>query len=216
MPDKSLPALIALTVTVLFGLPGQVLATTVDCYPTTDPDLRPPTGHVDMWAAVDQSDSAYHLFSYTIRRGYSEYDEVSYPLQNGFCFFDVPELARPAIACTLYYYQTGHQGSAGLRVNWMYGTEGTSFNWPPDSIPAFWYAWNDTVIVATDVSHSTDNAWYAVPLTTEGRQKINDIGYGSGGGPLLTGWTYRDFVDGTYAEVAGFGSGYEPRIHVVY
>jgi hypothetical protein len=209
--DRILQVLLASAIVLLVGVPGQARASTVDC--TVTALLRPPSGHVDMWAAVDLSDSAYHLSSTTITRGYYDEDGRCYPLQNGFCFFRVPDFEGVATACTLHYYQSAHQNSPSLSVNYMYDV-GPTFSWPRDTVPAFWYAWNDTIIIATDVAHTTDG-WYAVPLTSQGRQVISDLG-SRGGGTLYTGWTYRNLVDGTYADVAGSGSGYEPYIHVVY
>jgi hypothetical protein len=205
---RTLPALCVLVLIMLVGVPGQARATTWNC-PVTG---NRPTGHVDMWANIWKSDSAYEWHTPEITRGYYEEDGRCYPLQNGYCNLQIPYLDRPAIACTLYYYQTGHQGSASLRVNYMYEGQG---NWPPSDTGLFWYAWNDTITVATDSTRTNDNCWCAVPLTSEGRQVLNNLASCSGG-ILYTGWTDHDFVDGDYTDVAGSGSGYAPYIHIVY
>jgi hypothetical protein len=209
--NRVLLMLLTSAIILLVGVTGQARASTVDCLVATG--IRAPTGHVDMWADIWKSDSAYQKYVTVITRGYYEEDGRCYPLQNGFCVFAIPYLDRPATACTLYYYQTAHQGSASLRVNYMYEIAGS---WPPSDTALFWYAWNDTVVVATDSTHTNNNNWYVVPLTSQGRQAISDIGYTNGGGALCTGWTDHDFVDGDYTDVAGAGSGYAPYIRVVY
>jgi hypothetical protein len=208
--NRALLVLLTSATILLVGVPGQACATTWDCQVANIPV---PSGHVDMWADIWKSDSAYQQDTFVITRGYYEEDGRCYPLQNGYCDFAIPHLDRPVIACTLYYYQAEHQGSASLRVNYMYELEGA---WPPSDTDLFWCAWNDTIVVATDSTHTNDDNWYVVPVTSEGRQAINTLRAGALGGTLYTGWTDHDFVDGDYTDVAGFRSGHAPYIRVVY
>jgi hypothetical protein len=211
MSYRLLPVLLALATIMLVGVPGQACAGTFDC---TVANLTGPTGHIDMWSGVYTIDSAYHRYNPVITRGYYDKDGRCYPLQNGFGAFYVPHFDTTGNipACTLYYYQSAHSGSADLRVNWAYEVS----RWPTADDILFWAAWDDTPIIATDGTHTTDGAWYAVPLTSEGCGVIADLGSRpSSGEYLYTGWTYHGFVDGTYTDVAGAGN-CAPYIHVVY
>ncbi len=177
-----LPALCVLALIVLVGVPGQARASTLDCTVLGGSQF---SGHVDMWSGVYTIDSAYHRYSPVITRGYHELDSRCYPLQNGFCGFYIPYFdANGNIpACTLYYYQSDHSGSASLRVNWMYDV----LAWSPNDTLLFWAAWNDTLVLATDSTRTTDGAWYKVPLTSEGCGVIGDLGARIGGQNLYTG-----------------------------
>ncbi len=147
-------ALGVLAATMLIGVPAQAYAGTFDC---TVANVRTPTGHVDMWSGYYTIDSAYALYSPVITRGYYELDGRCYPLQNGFCVFYVPHFDTTGNipACTLYYYQSAHNGSASLQVNWMYQIQ----SWLPDLSDLFWAAWDNTYVIATDSTHTTDGAW---------------------------------------------------------
>jgi hypothetical protein len=127
---------------------------------------------------------------------------------NGFCTFVVPDFENfgGTPVCSLFYYQSAHNGSADLRVNWLYDIA----TWDPGDEDLFWAAWDDTLIVATDVAQGT-NGWHVVALTPAGCAQV----LASVGENLITGWTYRSMVSGTYADVTGSGAN-APYIKVVY
>jgi hypothetical protein len=208
---RTLPALCVLALILLVGVPGQARASTVRC--SLETAKLPSTCHIDMWARIDRSESLHHFFDPTITRGYYDNAGRPYPLQNGVSLFRVPHFAGVATSATLYYHQSAHQNSASLRVNYLY--DAGALSWPADSVAMFWAAWNDTIIIATDVAHTTDG-WYSVSLTSQGLQVIDNLGHDSEGGTLFTGWTYRGFDNGTYADVDGAGGNYEPYIDVEY
>jgi len=198
------------------GLPSNdVHAATVaveSCYVGSDTLL---TGHVDWYEGEPRIWDRYSLTFGTITRGYYYYSALqpnrAYPRQNGFCHFYVPSFTPPSgevLACTLYYYQSAHSGSANLVVKWLPSIE----SWPLlDSDSLFWLIWNSTDIVAVDTYHAGDNTWYKVPLTSAGRMAV----LACSGGSLVTGWVYPDSTNGTYADVSGVGAN-APYIKVWY
>jgi hypothetical protein len=149
-----------------------------------------------------------------------------YPRKNGYCAFSIPGFnwTGDLPACTLFYYQSAHNGFPDLRVNAWYPTY-----WPPgdeDDQTYFMSIWNSTETVATDGTHANDNDWYKVPLTYWATCAIADSGskyYGIGGGAsavFYTGWIYPGYsvnhgVNGWYTDVSGSGD-YKPYIKVVY
>jgi hypothetical protein len=181
------------------------------------------TGHVDWYQGELAVWDYYDLAFFTITRAYNCYPgdpDRAYPRKNGFCIFQIPHficLSTPA--CTLYYYQENHSGSASLLVNsWTLGELET---WPPlDTNPVlnylFWRICNSYDTVATDITHATDRCWYKVPLTAKACAAIRDSAAIQGSYTLFhTGWVYRDSVDGTFTDVSGY-SDHPPFIRVVY
>lgn len=148
---------------------------------------------------------------------------INWPHINGFCIFTIPhfEALGGVVACTLYYYQTAHSGSASLLVNsWTYGQMAA---WPPypptDSVLnlLYWQIWNSNDTVATDITHTTDNCWYKVAVTPEAYNAIADTAAAyQGFGLFKTGWVYRDSVDGTYTDVTGYDLDHPPVIRIWY
>jgi len=216
------------------GLPDNVVhaATTHTVYCYSEGDW--PTGHID-WYQGELSIWDYYVWGYpTITRAFDyyqyptqppSYDTMrAYPRKNGYCVFNIPGFnwSGDLPACTLYYYQSAHNGSPDLLVNaWV------PDNWPPgggNNQICFWRIWNSTDTVATDVTHANDNCWYKVPLTYWARCAIADSGsyhYGAGGSAIFyTGWIYPSYsashgVRDSYTDVSG-SSGYRPYIKVVY
>ena len=180
---------------------------TTYCYVHENQSL---TGHID-WFQTNQMSSYYVRSTPLITRGYTDSAGLAHPLTNGFCTFVVPyfESSGGAPVCSLFYYQSSYSGSADLRVNWLYSIT----LWDPGDEALFWAAWDDTLIVATDVAQST-NGWHAVPLTAAGCAVVEEL---AADGPknMIAGWTYRGFVSGTHADVTGSGAN-APYIKVVY
>ena len=190
------------------GLPNNgvraAMVRTTYCYVNTDTSK---TGHVD-WYQTGLMSEYYVRTIPLIKRGYTDSAGLQHPRMNGFCTFDVPEFESPSMApvCTLFYYQSAHNGSADLRVNYLYDIP----RWNPTDGALFWAAWDDTLIVATDVAQGTDG-WHKVALTGAGCGKVLE----RGGLTMLTGWTYRGSTSGTYADATGSGDN-APYIKVVY
>jgi len=148
---------------------------------------------------------------------------ITWPHKNGFCIFTIPhfEATGGIVACTLYYFQSAHSGSASLLVNsWPWGQMAA---WPPspptDSVLnlLYWKIWNSNDTVATDSTHATDGCWYKVPLTPEAYTAIADTAaayqvYGF----FKTGWVYRGAVDGTFTDVTGYDLDHPPFIRIWY
>jgi len=222
MSYRLLPALVVLAIVTLsgcrepVGLPStDVHAATVaveSCYVGSDTFL---TGHVDWYQGELKIWDSYSLTCGTITRGYYYYSALqpnrAYPRQNGFCHFYVPDFEPSAgmvLACTLYYYQSAHNGSANLVVKWLSAIEG----WPLfDAESLFCLISNSTDTIAVDTYHASDNTWYKVPLTPAGCMAVLACREGS----LVTGWVYPGSANGTYADVSGYGAN-APYIKVWY
>jgi len=140
-------ALIALIITISVGckepvgLPDDTAhaAATYTIYCTVAADTAL-TGYVSVWSGLMTIDSAHQAYFDKIRRGYYEEDDRWYPRMNGFCTFEVPHFdTRVTPACTLIYYQSAHNGSADLLVDWLYGIGSA----PYDYDAVFWAAWDD-------------------------------------------------------------------------
>jgi hypothetical protein len=243
MSYKPLLALFAPAIVMLVGcnqpagLPDNVVhaatTQTAYCYVSDDPY---PTGHID-W---DQGqfpiwdDYVWDYQDPTIKRAFDYYQNPTqpptydtmraHPRKNGFCRFAIPGFnwTGDLPACTLFYYQSAHNGSPALLVNaWV------PDNWPPGDSnyqAYFWRIWNSTDTVATDSTHTNDGSWYKVPLSYWARCAIADSGseyYGTENyADFYTGWIYPSYspshgVNGWYTGVSG-SSGYEPYIKVVY
>jgi len=202
-------ALIALAVIIPLGLPnGRVYAVHVDTIGVGGSTLN---GHVDWYQGQYAIYDFYVRTTPLIERGYTEIQDRARPRMNGFSTFEVPyhSDAGGIPSCTLHYYQAAHSGSADLRVNYLYDIT----YWSPSDNDLFWAAWNDTITIATDDAQSTDG-WHTVALTLAGNTQVGTMA-ASGGGNLITGWTYRDSVSGTYADVTGSGQN-APFIVAVY
>ncbi len=191
------------------GMPNRNMhaaSTVVDtCFVAADTSL---SGHVD-WYQTGLMSEYYTRSIPLIKRGYVDSAGLQHPRINGFCTFEVPyfDPGGNIPECTLYYYQSAHNGSADLRVNYASSID----DWGGTSDGTlFWATWNDEPIVATDAAQSSDG-WHAVPLTSEGCGAVLE----KAGGELLTGWTYRGNVSGTYADVTGAGAN-APFIVFVY
>jgi hypothetical protein len=144
-----------------------------------------------------------------------------YPRDNGYCVFNVPHFnAISTPVCTLHYYQSYHNRSANLLVNkwepldyWGPGNQS-------DNSYCFFAIWNSHDTVATDAAHTTDGAWYKVPLTQMACAAILDTSaaHSDGTGKFWTGWVYPGSVDSTYTDARGV-DGYDdhpPFIKVYY
>ncbi len=189
------------------------LATTAQAtnwYPESLPVSDNHTGYFGYYQGVNLVEDSVHFSpGDPIRWGYwiAPFTPVRpYPRDNGYCVFSVPHFnAISAPICTLYYYQSYHNGSADLLVNMW--TPIDNF-WPPqqqsydEDFFRILYSY-DTV--ATDSPHSTDGVWYTVPLTQKACAAILDtsVAY-PGGGTFCTGWVYPDSVDGTYTDARGY------------
>jgi hypothetical protein len=213
------------------GLPKQVhTATTQTVYCTTN--INSPTGHIDWFQDKQAIWGWYEVHYATITRAFNYYQPPldtnrAYPRRNGFCVFTIPHFDCPSgtPACTLYYYQESHYGSADLVVNgWRLPEE--EMVWPP--WPAQWYyddmfwaIWNSTDTLATDSTHTNDDCWYKVPLTAEACEAIADSGAIEDHSVVLfTGWIHPSYaanhgVDGWFTDVSGSGAN-PPFIKVVY
>lgn len=211
MSNRLLLVLALLAVIVPLGLPnGRAYAIHVDTIRVGGLGLN---GHVDWYQGELAIWDYYVRTTPTIKRGYTEVNGRACPRMNGFCTFEVPyhDPMSGAPSCELHYYQSAHNGFADLRVNWLYDIT----YWNPSDNDLFWAIWNDTVIVATDNAQS-DDGWHTVALTGSGNSRVGLIAANSpSGGTLLTGWSYRNSVDGTYADVTGSGQ-YAPYIVAVY
>jgi hypothetical protein len=145
-----------------------------------------------------------------------------YPRDNGYCVFHVPYFnAISTPICTLYYYQADHSGSANLLVNMW---ENPLDHWAPgnqsENDSCYFSIWNSHDTVATDTPHSTNGAWYKVPLTQMACAAILDtaVAYQNGQGKFWTGWVYPGSVDGTYTDARGYDgyNNHPPFIRVWY
>jgi len=228
-------ALIALIITISVGcrepvgLPSRdvrvATSRPVSCYPAANIE----TGHIDWYKGVDRIwDSYSWSWASPITRAYHCYPgdpDRAYPRKNGYCIFTVPHFVdgsgNPATCvCTLYYYQTGHSGSASLEVNTWEQSVGAT--WPPGSQTDcnyyFWAIWNSSDVIATDSTHAADSCWYGIPLDSSACVAIAETAYAypNGDGLFRTGWVYRDSVDGTYTDVAGYDYVHPPFIRVWY
>jgi len=232
---RVLPALCALAVIMLVGCnqpPGlpnnRVRAATVQmesCYVAANVQ----SGHIDWYQGVRTIWDHYDWSYPTITRAHywAPYispppsPRIAWPHTNGYCVFTIPhfEAVNGVVACTLYYYQTAHFGSADLLVN---SWDNPLTTWPPaenDSILnlLYWQIWNSYDTVAYDGAHGTDNCWYKVALTPDGYNAIADTAAAyPGGGTFNTGWVYRGSVDSTYTDVAGYDLDHPPFIKIWY
>lgn len=227
-------ALIALVITISVGCKepagfpsNRVHAATTrvqTCYVSNTPQ----SGHVDWYQGYGGLlYDHYGLSWYTITRAHYlapvSPPRIAWPHKNGFCVFTVPHFvaAGGVVACTLYYYQADHSGSASLLVNsWVDTLE----SWPPTQYDTtalnilYWEIWNSNDTVATDITHATDGCWYKVAVSPAAAAAIADTAAAyQDYGFFRTGWVYRDSVDGTYTDVSGYdGNGYEPYIKIWY
>jgi len=222
MSYRLLPVLLALAITMLagckepIGLPSNdVHAATVaveSCYVASDDTSL--TGHVDWYEGPSKIWDFYSRTYGTITRGYYQMSGRAYPRQNGFCHFYVPDFEPSTgmvLACTLYIYQSAHNGSADLIVKWLPDIRTWSGGGGLDDDSLYWLIWNGTDTVAVDTYHASDNTWYKVPLTPAGCMAV--LACREGG--LVTGWVYPGSTHGTYADVSGCGA-YAPYIKVWY
>jgi hypothetical protein len=244
MSCKPLLAFLALATVMLVGChePAGVAndvhaATTVTLYVTTD-NFMLPCGHIDWYQGelAIWDGYSYNPYDSTIRRAFNYYPNPTnpptydtmraYPRKNGHCVFRIPGFdANGLPACTLFYYQSAHIGSADLVVKTFLPKD----HWPPlymipDFQEDFWREWNSTDTVATDSTRTSDGYWYKVPLTDWACQAIADSGaeyYGTENwANFYTGWIYPSYnpshgASGSYTDVSG-SSGYAPYIKVVY
>lgn len=238
---RLMPALCALAIIMMTGckqpagVPSDVhTATTHTLYITTD-GVMAPCGRINWYQGWDEElQKVWEWYTYTngtIKRAFNYYQppldtNCAYPRSNGHCVFKIPGFLSMGgtPACTLFYYQTAHSGSAGLAVTAWWEV----IRWPPvyeeDQQTAFWAEWNSTDTVATDSTRATDNCWYAIPLSNWAIGAIVDSGatyYGTENYAFFyTGWVYPTYManhgeDGWYTDVSG-SSGYAPYIKVVY
>jgi hypothetical protein len=212
------------------GLPSNnVRAATTwpeSCYVTANVQ----SGHFD-WYQGEQSiqDTFDWFWGSPIRRAYDCYPrdpDRAWPRKNGYCIFTVPHFTtvgggQATCVCTLYYYQTGHSGSASLSVT-SWGSQ-TGADWPPASQQdrsSYYWAIANGVVIATDNAHATDSCWYKIPLSTAACAAIAETSfvYQDGDGLFRTGWVYPDSVNGTYTDVRGHDgySNHAPFIRVWY
>jgi hypothetical protein len=167
------------------------------------------SGHVD-WFQTGQINSYYVTSFDVIRRGYADSAGLAHPRMNGFCTFEVPHFESDGTpACTLFYYQSAHNGSADLCVSWL-NEIGVA---PYDYAEVFWNAWNSTYEVTSDDAQS--DGWHAVPLSEWACGKIAEAGAKPYGDPLIMGWKYSGSTNGTYADVVFRGAN-ATYIKVVY
>jgi len=179
---------------------------TTYCYVAEDTVL---SGHVD-WYQTGQINSYYDTCYDVIRRGHTDSAGLAHPRMNGFCTFEVPHFEpEGALACTLFYYQSAHSGSADLYVSWL-NQIGVA---PYDYVQVFWNAWSSSYEVASDNAQS--DGWHAVPLSDWACRKIAAAGAKPYGDPLITGWRYTGSTSGTYADVVYRGAN-ATYIKVVY
>ncbi len=124
--QKSLLALTALVVITLVGCRepvgltnDRVRAATVEmesCYVTGNTYC----GHVDWYQGFFGRLWDHYGFGFTLTRAHNWYPisppTIAWPHKEGFCIFTVPhfEASGGVVACTLYYYQTSHSGTASL------------------------------------------------------------------------------------------------------
>ena len=228
-------ALIALAIVMLvgckepIGIPGNdVRVATVQmesCYVAGNIY----SGHVDWYQGLYGGLYDHYDFDWgTITRAHDYLPLrpplITWPHKNGFCLFTIPhfEASGGIVACTLYYFQTAHSGSASLLVNgWTWGQVAS---WPPSCPPTdsflnllYWQIWNSNDTVATDSTHATDDSCYKIALDDAVSAAIADSAAAQGGGLLKTGWVYRGSEDGTYTDVSGYdGYDHEPYIKIWY
>jgi hypothetical protein len=193
------------------GLPGNdVHVATVRTLYCTVQSTQNLSGYVDYYQGLN----SYSRYTPTIKWGYVA-DGLGRPnpRSNGFCLFTVPAFESPGMVpvCTLFYYQTGHSGTAGLDFKSLSGIT----TWPgQDSI--LYKAVENGTLIGDDNGYTTDNAWYAVELNSTGMNAIHSIGV-AGGGTLVTGWRYNGSTSGThYATADGATDDNPPYIKVVY
>jgi hypothetical protein len=218
MSHKLPLALIALAIIMLVGckrpvgLPNSDVHTaTIQTVYCTVGDAEILTGHVDHYMDGQTPEGWYSRANPIIRRGYTEVSGYPYPRQHGFCVFTVPEFDSPneVPTCTLFYYQSAHNGSVNLVVN-----EPPVVSWPGGDSTLFKAIENNYDTVATDDAH-TSEGWYKVPVTTAASGVIGTIG-ANGGGSFTTGWRYPGTTSGIWAEVDGATNDNPPYIKVVY
>lgn len=194
------------------GLPsGDVHAATVAVESCGVYNGQSQTGHVDWYQGVLPIYDYYVRTYGTITRGYYESDSRAYPRKNGFCIFGVPDFTPSdgtIIACTLYYYQSAHNGSADLILKWVQGIT----SWPGgiDDDSLYWRIWNSTDTMAVHAAQASDG-WYKVALTIDGCMAV----LACKGNYLFTGWVYPGYTNNTYADVSGAGAN-APYIKVWY
>jgi hypothetical protein len=231
MPKNRLtPALAMLAIIVLVGLTANTARATTDtvyCFPVND---LYPSGHFNWYQGPGTTTDSITFHYPTITRAFYGYNVLvppnpdtnrAYPRKNGFCRFNIPGFnwKGDLPVCSLFYYQSAHNGSPNLLVNaWLpYGAWG-----PPNNDSSFWRIWRSTDTVATDSAHTNDGSWYGVPLSYWATCAIADSGskYDALGGSALffTGWVYpspnaNQGKDGWYADVS---AGNAPYIKVVY
>jgi hypothetical protein len=222
-------ALIALAIVMLvgckepIGIPGNdVRVATVQmesCYVAANVQ----SGHVDWYQGILGQLYDHYGFGWTITRAHYYLPLrpplITWPHKSGYCIFTVPyfDASGGIVACTLYYYQTAHSGSASLLVNsWT----NPLASWPPspqnDSTLnlVYWQIWNSNDTVATDITHATDDSCYKLALDGAVAAAIADTAaaHPYDDGWYHTGWVYRGSQDGTYTDVAGYDDGHEPYI----
>ena len=171
------------------------------------------SGRVEWRQTLLNPGGTYSRTNGDIWRAYYEQDGLPYPKTYGFCVFDVPEFESPNTipVCTLYYYQSAHNGSLNLVFNWLSGI-------------GLWPGFDDVLFKAIDTSSFTlaedstwaSNGWCKVELTAEGSGTLEDFASG-GGGEFYTGWKYDNTpTDGWYTYVTGVDDAVSPYIKVVY
>jgi hypothetical protein len=234
MPKNRLAlALTTLAIIALVGLLANTAhAATAYCY-TAQAGL--PTGHFDWYQGQNSTTESIVWRTPTITRGFYYwrppfdpplYDTSrAYPRKNGYCAFNIPGFnwTGDLPACTLFYYQSAHNGTPDLLVNaWL--PFGINTNPPADGAAdsCFWRIWRSTDTVAWDSTRAVDGNWYKVPLSYWGTCAVADSGskyYAVGGSALFyTGWKYPSYAanhgqTGWYTDVSGDNA---PYIKVVY
>jgi len=146
--NKTALALVALAIVMLvgckqpIGVPGDVHTATTQTLYITTAGLMLPCGHID-WYQGEMRIWDYYDYTYTdstIRRAFNYYvlptqppttdTSRAYPRTNGHCVFKIPGFLSMGgtPACTLFYYQTAHSGSADLVVTAWWDQY---MGWPP-------------------------------------------------------------------------------------
>ena len=212
---KSALALVALMLIALASAANATTQYSCSCY-VENFDIQ--TGYFSWYQGTQ---SIWDHFSWSwgtpIKWGYLGSGGRAYPRDCGYCIFKVPSfhsLSTPV--CTLYYYQLGHSGSANLLINeW----ENPLTHWTPvneaDYDACFFAIWNSHDTVTTDVAHSTDGAWYKVPLTPRACTAIADTAAANQNMWYWTGWVYPGTSD-AYTTAHGVGENLGPFIRVWY